>query len=162
PAHVSCELQFEHGKALGISKQHRTQNPRKSWGFPFLQPHLPPENPARGWTRHEAEQRAYYHDMFWVAYPVGLVALVVGLFFPVQAVGAGLLFGGLISLGEGCYSYRDRMDGWLRFGSLVVALLTLLVLGSWRSPATFALPRRAGGGECRGRWAANACPDFRP
>jgi len=79
----------------------------------------------------EAE-RVYYGHMFWVAYPVGLVAVIVGTFFPVQAVGAGLMFGGLGSLTAGCYSYWDKMGGWLRFGSLVVALVVVLLLGTWR------------------------------
>ncbi|MBV9125922.1 MAG: hypothetical protein JO112_21435 [Planctomycetes bacterium] len=81
--------------------------------------------------REEAE-RVFYHAMFWVAYPVGLLGVVVGTFFPVQAVGSGLMFGGLICLATGCYAYWDRMDSWLRFGSLVVALVVLLALGTWR------------------------------
>jgi energy-coupling factor transporter transmembrane protein EcfT len=80
----------------------------------------------------EETQRRFYHDMFWVAYPTGLVATIVGIFFPVQAVGAGLMFGGLISLATGCYTFWDRMDAWLRLGSLLVALVVLLALGSWR------------------------------
>jgi len=94
------------------------------------------ENLRREKDRLEKEQdeaeREYYGTMFWVAYPVGLVAIVLGLFFPVQTVGTGLMFGGLASLTAGCYSYWDKMDGWLRFGSLLLALLVLLVLGTWR------------------------------
>lgn len=81
---------------------------------------------------HEEAERVHYGHMFWVAYPIGLVAVIIGTFFPVQAIGAGLMFGGLISLAAGCYSYWDKMDGWLRFGSLIVALAVLLVLGTWR------------------------------
>ena len=82
--------------------------------------------------QREREERVFYRIMFWVAYPVGLVAVIVGILFPVQAVGAGLLFGGLATLTSGCYSYWDKMGDWLRFGSLVVALAVLLVLGTWR------------------------------
>jgi hypothetical protein len=42
------------------------------------------------------------------------------------------MFGGLIALAQGCYSYWDRMDDKLRFGSVVAALLVVLVLGTWR------------------------------
>jgi hypothetical protein len=94
------------------------------------------DNLRREKDRLEKEQdeaeRAYYGTMFWVAYPIGLAALVLGIVFPVQAVGSGLMFGGLASLTMGCYSYWDKMDGWLRFGSLLLALLILLVLGTWR------------------------------
>ena len=65
----------------------------------------------------EAE-RVFYGHMFWVAYPVGLVAVIVGTFFPVQAV-ARAHVRGLGSLTTGCYSYWDRMGDRLRFGSLV-------------------------------------------
>jgi putative Mn2+ efflux pump MntP len=81
--------------------------------------------------RDEAE-RVFYADMFWLAYPTGLLAILLGTVFPVQAVGAGLMFGGLASLTAGCYAYWDRMGDWLRFGSLVLALLVLLILGTWR------------------------------
>src|SRR5437773_1588824 len=73
----------------------------------------------------EAE-RVYYGHMFWVAYPVGLGAIILGTFVPVQAVGAGLMFGGLVSLAEGCYSYWDKMGDRMRFGSLLIALVVVL------------------------------------
>jgi hypothetical protein len=79
----------------------------------------------------EAE-RVFYGHMFWVAYPIGLVAIVLGTFYPVQAVGAGLMFGGLSALTAGCYSHWDEMSEWLRFGSLVLALVVVLVLGTLR------------------------------
>ncbi len=86
--------------------------------------------------KKEGEERVYYKHMFWVAYPVGLVAIVLGTFFPVQAVGAGLMFGGLSSLAAGCYSYWDKMTDQLRFGSLVVALGVVVALGTWRFRST--------------------------
>ena len=80
----------------------------------------------------DAQERVYYQHMFWVAYPIGLAAFIVGTFLPVQSVGAGLMFGGLSSLATGCYSYWDRMGDSLRFESLVVALLIVVLLGLWR------------------------------
>lgn len=80
----------------------------------------------------EQEERVFFGNMFWVAYPVGLAAIILGTFFRVQAVGAGLMFSGLGCLGTGCYSYWDRMGDWLRLGSLALALLTVIVLGTWR------------------------------
>lgn len=83
-------------------------------------------------TEHDEAGRVFYRDMFWVAYPVGLVAVIFGILFRVQPVGGGLVFGGLIALGVGCYSYWDKMEGWHRFASLLLVLLVLMVLGSWR------------------------------
>lgn len=79
----------------------------------------------------EEAQRLFYRDLFYVAYPVGILALLVGAFLRVQAVGAGLMFGSLFTLGEGCYCYWDKMGDWMRFGSLMVALVILVGLGTW-------------------------------
>src|SRR5665213_251399 len=43
-------------------------------------------------AEHKFERR-----MFWVAWPVGILALVIGTFVSVQTVGAGLMFGGTVS-----------------------------------------------------------------
>jgi hypothetical protein len=77
-------------------------------------------------------ERAFARRMFWVAYPVGLIVFVIGVVVPIQAVGAGLMFGGIISLADGCYTSWDFMGLWLRLGSLVFALLAMIVLGLWR------------------------------
>jgi hypothetical protein len=74
----------------------------------------------------------FYRNMFWVAYPIGLVALIFGIFFPVQPVGSGCVFGGLSCIATGCYAYWDKMDGLHRFVSLIIVLLVLGLLGSWR------------------------------
>jgi hypothetical protein len=71
----------------------------------------------------DAAERVYVGHISWVAYPVGLVAAIVGTVFPVQAVDAGLMFGGLCSLTAGFYPYWDRMQ----FGWLAIALASILV-----------------------------------
>jgi hypothetical protein len=81
---------------------------------------------------HKEAERIFYRDMFWVAYPVGLAALIFGILFQVQPVGGGLVFGGLITLGTGCYSYWDQMAAWQHFLTLLLVLLVLAILGSWR------------------------------
>jgi len=86
--------------------------------------------------RFEEAERLHYRRMFFVAYPVGLLAIVVGGLLRVQAVGAGLMFAGLFTLGSGCYSYWDKMGDGMRFGSLVVALAFVVFLGCWEFRAT--------------------------
>jgi ABC-type multidrug transport system fused ATPase/permease subunit len=80
----------------------------------------------------EQAQQAFFFQVFWIAFPVGLLALIIGTFLPAQAVGSALMFGGLASLTEGCYFYWDRMHPWSQFISLIVVLVVAMVLGIWR------------------------------
>jgi hypothetical protein len=77
-------------------------------------------------------QRAFGRREFWVAYPLGMIAFAIGLYIPIQAVGAGLMFGGIATLAYGCYSSWDAIGRWIRIGSLVLALLLVVILGLWR------------------------------
>jgi hypothetical protein len=79
----------------------------------------------------EAEKR-HEQAVFAVAYPLGIVALVLGALISIPSVGGGFMFGGLFALTDGCYSYWDSMPGWLRLGSLLGALAVLVVLGCWK------------------------------
>lgn len=94
---------------------------------------------ARGKARDEQqrlgklideEQRRFYRAMFWVGFPIGLTALVAGLFLRPVAVGTGLAFGGLSTLTAGCYSYWDNMGDGLRFFSLLIVLVILITIGT--------------------------------
>ena len=77
----------------------------------------------------DQERRLYYRAMFWIGFPIGLVALIVGLFLRSVAVGTGLAFGGLCTLTTGCYSYWDDMGDALRFFSLLIVLVILMAIG---------------------------------
>src|SRR5438552_2423498 len=63
------------------------------------------------------------------------LATWLGLTPPTLGSAVGLTIGVVLStrlVTAGCYSYWDKMGGWLRFGSLVVALGVVLALGTWR------------------------------
>ena len=77
-------------------------------------------------------QRTFARHEFWVAYPVGVIVFVIGLYTPVQAVGAGLMFGGIATLAGGCYNSWDAIGRWVRLSSLILALLVVVLLGLWR------------------------------
>lgn len=85
----------------------------------------------------EEESRLFYRAMFWVGLPIGLTALVIGLFLSPVAVGVGLAFGGMCTLATGCYSYWDDMGDALRFFSLLIVLVILVAIGlfKFRHPA---------------------------
>ena len=78
----------------------------------------------------EEEKRLFNRAQFWIAFPVGLVSILVGVaVVRIVCVGTSLAFGGLCALSFGCYSYWDGMGDYLRFFSLLVALVALIALG---------------------------------
>ena len=79
--------------------------------------------------RMEAQESLHQLRMFYVSFPVGILAVIVGSLLAARTVGAGLMYGGIILLAEGCYSYWDRMTTILRFASVLVALAVFVVLG---------------------------------
>jgi type VI protein secretion system component VasF len=85
--------------------------------------------------RHDADLK-FSRRMFWVCYVAGIISVCVGLFIPVRAVGAGLMFGGISAISEGCYNVWDKLAPWLRFNSLLFLLIVFLVLSlvRFRSP----------------------------
>jgi len=82
--------------------------------------------------QHADAMKLFARHMFWVAYPIGLLAFAIGTVTAVQSVGAGLMFGGIAALTVGCYSAWEILGRWLHFGSLIVALAAILILGLWR------------------------------
>jgi len=81
---------------------------------------------------HDDAEKRFYRVMFWVTYPVGFLAVLGGLVLPVQAVGAGLMFGGIFALTAGCYSAWDVIGRWAHFWSLVIALIGIIIAAFWR------------------------------
>ena len=77
----------------------------------------------------KAHQRRFQKNLFCVAAPAGIIAIVVGSFIGVQAIGTGLMFGGIFTLMEGYISYWSALPDWMRFLSLLIALIILIFIG---------------------------------
>ena len=78
--------------------------------------------------RRIVEKRFQQH-LFAVAVPLGLVALVVGAFLRLPAMGTGLMFGGIFSICDGYFNYWSELAPVLKFVSLLIAFILLLFLG---------------------------------
>ncbi|MFA5039111.1 MAG: hypothetical protein WC732_05460 [Candidatus Omnitrophota bacterium] len=75
------------------------------------------------------EQKRFQRALFSVAAPLGVVAIIFGAFIPVQAVGTGLMFGGIFSVLDGYVNYWSELPDGARFFSLVIAFVVLLYIG---------------------------------
>jgi hypothetical protein len=74
-------------------------------------------------------RKAFTHALILIAAPVGIVAILVGSAVPLNAIGTGLIAGGILSIALGYGSDWDNIDPLLRFISLLGGLIILLLLG---------------------------------
>ncbi len=77
--------------------------------------------------RLQAAQNKNSREVFYGMYPIGLLALVIGAFSRRRALGAGLIFGAIFALIDGCYEAWEVLPGWLSVGSKVLALAIVIV-----------------------------------
>ena len=78
---------------------------------------------------YEKKEGIFQKHLFFVAVSLGIIAIIVGSFLSVQAIGAGLMFGGIFSVCDGYINYWLELSDALRFLSLLVAFIVLLFVG---------------------------------
>ncbi len=66
--------------------------------------------------------------LFYASAPLGYLAILIGGFMAVSAVGTGLIFGGIFSVINGYWSYWQFIPDWERFVSLLLAAAILLLI----------------------------------
>lgn len=76
-----------------------------------------------------SKRKVFERRLFYVAIPVGIAAIIAGAILAVQAVGAGLIFGGILTLIDGYCWYWSELQDWMRFLSLLVAFVVIVFCG---------------------------------
>ena len=71
-----------------------------------------------------------------VAAPLGIAAILIGAYLPLYAIGTGLIFAGIFTVGLGYWSYWSYLENWIRFVSLLAGFLILLFVGYYRVAGT--------------------------
>ncbi len=79
--------------------------------------------------QYKKEEEQFQKNLFFVAVPLGIIAIIVGSFLSVQATGTGLMFGGIFSICDGYINYWSELSDALKFLSLLVAFIVLLFVG---------------------------------
>ena len=102
-----------------------------------------PEERAANLEKQKSEQKAFNDAqaqfasrLFWVAAPLGCLALLIGGFMDVSALGTGLIFGGIFGITTGYWTYWEFIPDWERLASLLVAALVLLVIAFRKIPSS--------------------------
>lgn len=74
-------------------------------------------------------RKRFQKDLFLVAVPIGILAIFLGSLTRIQAIGTGLMFGGIFTLVDGYLWYWSELQDWMRFLSLLFAFMVLLYIG---------------------------------
>ncbi len=75
------------------------------------------------------KEKVFQRHLFFVTVPVGIASIIIGATLPIQAIGTGLMFGGIFSLTEGYMCYWSELQDWMRFLSLLAAFVVLIFVG---------------------------------
>lgn len=78
---------------------------------------------------YRSQRKLFERRLFFVATPVGIAAIIIGSILGVQAVGAGLIFGGIFTLIDGYCWYWSELQDWMRFLSLLIAFVVMVGIG---------------------------------
>jgi len=84
-------------------------------------------------TERKAHTKRFETALFLVSVPIGIAAILMGAFCGIQAIGAGLIFGGIFSVTNGYCWYWSELQDWMRFLSLLVAFIVLIGVGYMKS-----------------------------
>ena len=79
--------------------------------------------------QREKAERNFEKHLFFVAVPLGIAAIVIGAFLSIQAIGTGLMFGGIFSVCDGYIIYWSRLGDPLKFISMLLAFIVLILVG---------------------------------
>jgi hypothetical protein len=82
-----------------------------------------------------AQDKIFQKHLFFAAVPLGIAAIIFGAVSSIQAIGTGLMFGGIFTLADGYCWYWSELQDWMRFLSLLAAFVVLMFIG-YRKLAT--------------------------
>ena len=82
--------------------------------------------------RHEAADKHAGRVHFFVGAPIGILVTLIGSFVRAQAIGGGLMLGGICTFTGGCAWYWTDLSRPGRFAVLLVAFVVLLWIGYQR------------------------------
>lgn len=81
---------------------------------------------------YAAAAKEFARHLVVISTPLGVAAILIGAYLPLYAIGTGLIFGGIFSVGAGYWSYWSYLEDWVRFLSLLAGFVILLFVGYYR------------------------------
>lgn len=78
---------------------------------------------------YDKAREQYERNTFLMTTPVGLVAIIVGIYWPVEFIGTGFMFGGVLASIYGTVRYFGQMSKFVRVAVIFIELCVLLFVG---------------------------------
>lgn len=78
---------------------------------------------------YEKASQEYNRNIFFIIAPIGLLIVIIGIYLATDYIGAGLMFGGLITLFYATLKYFSNMSKLLRSLVLLIELLLIIYIG---------------------------------
>lgn len=87
-------------------------------------------NESSTFDKYDAYQdKLFQKRHFYTAISIGITAIIIGSLLSVQAIGAGLMFGGIFSVMNVFYMSWYHIPDWVRFLTLVLGLIVIVYIG---------------------------------
>jgi len=108
--------------------------------FVSVAPNATPDERKEYLARQEQRQKTYAaaakefaRILVIVSTPLGVAAILIGAYLSFQAIGTGLILGGILTVSWGYWSYWSYLDDWIRFTSLLIGFAILIFVGIRRA-----------------------------
>ncbi len=79
--------------------------------------------------KRRADEKRFQKHLFCATTPLGILAIIAGTLIGIQAVGSGLMFGGILCLIDGYINYWSELPDFMRFLSLLAGFCILIFIG---------------------------------
>ena len=81
------------------------------------------------YEEQKEKEKRFARTLFYAGTPIGIAVIIIGSILQIQAVGTGLMFAGIFTLGDCYYWYWSELQDWMKFLSLLVAVAVLIFIG---------------------------------
>lgn len=76
-----------------------------------------------------SKEKEFQKLLYFVAVPLGILAIILGACLPFRAIGAGLMFGGIFCVCNGYFNYWNELSESLKFISSFSTFIVLIIIG---------------------------------
>lgn len=77
----------------------------------------------------DSARKIHDRNVFFITAPIGIIAIIFGIYFGIDFIGSGFMFGGIATLFYGTVRYFGEADKYIRALIILVELLILVWIG---------------------------------